>query len=79
MTRPCWIRLATDAKCLESATQQAAAGCVHEHIITGYVCDDHAVELLDQQINCVSCYESPGRHVCPLLGRVKPLELASTP
>lgn len=65
------MKKASGPKCQSSATHRATAGCVHEHIIVGYVCGQHVDELADGAINCVTCYNAD-RHICPLLGRVEP-------
>jgi hypothetical protein len=59
--------------CGAVATHKVAAGCVHEHIIESWACDEHASQLTDGTVNCVSCYESADRHVCQLLARVDPV------
>lgn len=40
------------------------AGCVHEHIRTGYLCLTCRNLLLLGKVNCEDCYDSPQPHPC---------------
>ncbi len=57
--------------CGEPATVMVEAGCVHEHITTELVCQQHAERLISQDSRsaCATCWAAG--HQCAIIGRVK--------
>lgn len=64
-----------DSLCGQPATHSGSAGCIHEHIITGGICDKHVktVKDLDGASQCVYCLTGPDPHRCTVNVKVKPL------
>lgn len=59
-------------RCTRPAVAYLVVGCIHEHIMRGYLCDQHRTEALDGQMLCPPCWLSPDQHRCPALAREVP-------
>lgn len=59
---PDWPGLEWVAFCENPATAAWTAGCVHEHITTKFLCDEHAV--VPDAVGCKACFEAG--HECEM-------------
>ncbi|REF00249.1 hypothetical protein [Thermomonospora umbrina] len=73
---PCGNRTARGRRCLNAATVRVTAGCLHEHVGTGEVCEDCAGLLTPGNLHCSPCYQADS-HLCIVLGSAEPLATAA--
>lgn len=61
--------------CGKPATYKGSAGCVHEHMTGGGICDDHVerVRKMDGSGSCVHCLIGPDSHHCVIRVTVEPV------
>ena len=60
----------SDLRCLRPAAHRVIVGCVHEHMLPGFVCTEHIAAVRGGQlVTCARCATGPGPHECPTLGR----------
>lgn len=59
-------------QCAKLGTNRIVMGCVHEHIRTGVICDEHVQSVVNRVgLSCDPCSLLPeGAHICVLQGRV---------
>lgn len=60
----------SDRRCPDPAAHRVILGCVHEHMLPGFVCTGHITAVREQQsITCARCSEGPTPHECQAVGR----------
>ncbi len=57
------------AACPRPAKIQVRAGCVHEHIVDGWVCEGCIEDLANGRLECGRCDAGPEAHVCEIVGK----------
>jgi hypothetical protein len=60
----CESRRGPEADCPNEATRQLVIGCVHEHVRSRLVCDDHAAMAEGGRIICRPCATGAEPHLC---------------
>lgn len=66
----CFVGKVNAQRCTNPPTIRVTVGCVHEHIQSGVICEEHLQRVRARGTHCFHCYYGDDPHLCVLLGRV---------